>query len=116
MILSARSACDYESTFHLEVIERKGNWATIKYDGKTRRTKIRKDSEGREYLMPERYSMAPMFYPPKHYIHGGNAYRLEDGVLFTAAVLISGEVDDDWCEVMEIEEDAMKEIRKALEQ
>ena len=48
------------------------------------------------------------------YIHRGNAYRLEDGALFTAAVLLSGEPDTDWCEVMEIEEYDRAVIMNAL--
>ena len=59
--LTARSICDYNCIFELTVIERKGNWATIKRDGMTKRTKIYTDSDGNEYLMPEKYSMAPMF-------------------------------------------------------
>jgi hypothetical protein len=48
------------------------------------------------------------------YIHRDNAYRLEDGALFTAAVLLNGEPDTDWCEVMEIEEDDRAVIMNAL--
>jgi len=51
---------------------------------------------------------------PCAYIHRDNAYRLEDGALFTAAVLLSGEPDTDWCEVMEIEEDDRAVIMNAL--
>jgi len=59
--LTTRSICDADCFFSLSVIERKGSWATISYDKKNRRTKIRTDYQGREYLMPDRYSMAPIF-------------------------------------------------------
>jgi len=59
--LTARSVCDYDCIFSLDVIERKGCWATIKYMGRVSRTKIRTDESGVEYLMPEKYSMAPIF-------------------------------------------------------
>jgi len=58
--LTARSVCDYDCIFSLEVIERKGCWATIKYMGVVSRTKIKTDDRG-EYIMPKKYSMAPIF-------------------------------------------------------
>lgn len=61
--LTARSACDHECVFALEVLARKGGFATILQDGKTRRCKVR-EFEGREYLMPDSYSMAPVFRAP----------------------------------------------------
>ena len=59
--LTAKSICDSECIFSLNVIERKGNFATVKFQGNTKRTKVYIDSDGNEYLMPEKYSMAPMF-------------------------------------------------------
>jgi len=59
--LTARSLCDYNCIFELIVIERKGNFATIKHMGNTKRTKIHLDNDGNEYLMPEKYSMCPIF-------------------------------------------------------
>jgi hypothetical protein len=59
--LTAKSICDSNCTFTLKVVERNGNFATIKYDGKTRKTKVRIDIDGNEYLRPDNYSMAPMF-------------------------------------------------------
>ena len=58
--LTAKSICDHNCIFELEVIERKGNFATIKYDGKIRKTKVR-EIWGEEYLRPDTYSMAPTF-------------------------------------------------------
>jgi len=60
-ILTSRSLCDYDCIFKLTVIERKGNFATVKFMGNTKRTKIYSDSEGNEYLQPDKYSMAPRF-------------------------------------------------------
>jgi len=59
--LESRSICDYDCIFKLQVIERKGNFAKIKYQGIEKRTKVYADREGNEYLMPDKYSMAPMF-------------------------------------------------------
>jgi hypothetical protein len=58
--LQARSICDHTCVFTLKVIERKNMWAKINYNGKESRTKIHVDDRG-EFLMPERYSMAPIF-------------------------------------------------------
>lgn len=60
-ILTSRSICDYDCIFKLQVIERKGNFATIKRDGNIKKVKIRIDIDGNEFLMPDNYSMAPMF-------------------------------------------------------
>ena len=59
--LTSRSICDYNCIFKLEVIERKGNFATIKYMNEVKRVKIRIDSDGNEFLKPDNYSMAPTF-------------------------------------------------------
>lgn len=59
--LTARSICDNNCIFSLKVIDRKGNFATISYQGKTKRTKVYSDSEGNEYLQPDKYSMSPIF-------------------------------------------------------
>lgn len=60
-VLTARSIFDHNCIFRLTVLERKGNFATIEYEKTIRKTKIKVDYEGNEYLMPDRYSMAPMF-------------------------------------------------------
>lgn len=59
--LTSRSICDYNCIFELNVIERKGNFATIKYMNQTKRIKVKIDSDGNEYLQPDNYSMAPRF-------------------------------------------------------
>ncbi len=58
---TARSVCDYNCIFELFVINRTAKTATIKYNGEIRRTKIKTDYTGIEYLRPDDYSMAPMF-------------------------------------------------------
>jgi hypothetical protein len=59
--LTARSACDHNCHFSVKVIARKGGFVTILDDNRTRRVKVRADSEGNEYLMPDSYSMAPIY-------------------------------------------------------
>jgi hypothetical protein len=59
--LTSRSICDYNCIFSLEVISRKGNFATIKYMNQTRRTKVYSDRDGNEYLQPDKHSMSPIF-------------------------------------------------------
>ena len=59
--LSARSVCDYDCIFNCEVLARKGSFATVKFMGNEKRCKVRIDSDGREFLMPVNYSMAPVF-------------------------------------------------------
>ena len=59
--LTARSICDYNCIFTLNVISRKGNFATINYMNQTKRTKVYVDFDGTEYLQPEKYSMSPIF-------------------------------------------------------
>jgi hypothetical protein len=60
--LTAKSICDSECIFKVTVLIRKGNFATIKnFTGETKRTKVYTDSEGNEYLHPEKYSMSPIF-------------------------------------------------------
>ncbi len=59
--LTTSSICDHNCIFSLEVIARKGNFATVRFMGNTKRTKVRIGSDGNEYLMPENYSMAPIF-------------------------------------------------------
>lgn len=60
-ILTSRSICDYNCIFSLTVLERKGNFAKINYNGSVMRIKVRKDTEGNEFLIPATYSMAPIF-------------------------------------------------------
>jgi hypothetical protein len=56
-----RSICDSNCFFELFVIKRTAKTATIRYNGEIRRTKIKTDCSGIEYLRPDDYSMAPIF-------------------------------------------------------
>ena len=58
--LTARSICDHNCIFSLDVIERKNNFVKINYDGRIRRVKVYSDSNG-EFLRPDKYSFAPTF-------------------------------------------------------
>lgn len=60
--LSARSICDHDCIFTLEVLSRTERTAVVKYLGKTRRTKIH-NFNGEEMIRPDNYSMAPTFRP-----------------------------------------------------
>ncbi len=57
----SRSICDHNCLFELFVIKRTAKTATIRYNGEIRRTKIKVDCSGFEYLRPDDYSMAPIF-------------------------------------------------------
>jgi hypothetical protein len=43
------------------VLSRKGAFAVIKWMNDEKRKKVLIDSDGCEFIMPERYSMAPVF-------------------------------------------------------
>ena len=59
--LTTRSICDYNCIYTLEVLSRKGAFAVIKWMNDEKRKKVLIDSDGCEFIMPERYSMAPVF-------------------------------------------------------
>ena len=54
------SACDHNCVFVIEITKRTAKTVTFLRDGKERRAKIHTDDQG-EYIIPERYSMAPVF-------------------------------------------------------
>lgn len=59
--LTARSVCDYDCIFKVELIKRTAKTATIKYHGVPRRCKIHvRDGEEFIYALGT-YSMAPIF-------------------------------------------------------
>ena len=58
--LKARSVCDAKCFFTLTVLDRKGQFATVRFQGNEKRTKVRSD-DSCEYLRPDSYSMAPIF-------------------------------------------------------
>ena len=54
------SACDHECIFEIKVIKRTEKSITYNYMGETKRSKIHY-WDGDEEIIPERYSMAPVF-------------------------------------------------------
>lgn len=54
------SACDSNCVFVIKIIKRTDKTVTFERNGKTRRAKLFTDDRG-EYIIPERYSMAPVF-------------------------------------------------------
>lgn len=60
--LTARSVCDHECVFSVEVIDRKGRFATVRTSKGESRKKIYTGADGGEYLFAlGKYSMAPIF-------------------------------------------------------
>ena len=60
--LQARSACDYDTIFTAEVIERKGSFVTVNAMNNTKRVKVQKDQDGNEFIYAlGKYSMSPIF-------------------------------------------------------
>lgn len=57
---AAHSICDYDTVFIIEVVSRTEGMLTYKHLGNVRRSKIHVDAHG-EFVMPDRYSMAPVF-------------------------------------------------------
>jgi len=64
--LTARSICNYDCIYSLTILKRTAKTATFTgYSGTagaTRTSKIHTDPQGREYLRPDRWSMAPTFW------------------------------------------------------
>ena len=54
------SACDHNCVFTIEIVKRTAKTVTFLRNGKERRTKLFCDERG-EYIIPYRYSMAPVF-------------------------------------------------------
>lgn len=57
----SRSICDHECIFTIEVVKRTAKTVTYMYQGKERRSNIKLDEHGNEYIKPDNYSMAPVF-------------------------------------------------------
>ena len=60
------SACDHNCVFVVEIVKRTAKTVTFRRDGQERRAKIYADQNG-EYIVPERYSMAPVFRACREY-------------------------------------------------
>uniref|UniRef100_A0AAU8B7B2 Uncharacterized protein n=1 Tax=Dulem virus 34 TaxID=3145752 RepID=A0AAU8B7B2_9CAUD len=61
------SACDHNCVFVIEIVKRTAKTVTFRRDGQERRAKIYTDRDG-EYIIPERYSMAPVFRASREYV------------------------------------------------
>ena len=61
------SACDHNCVFVIEITKRTAKTVTFLRDGKERRAKIHTDGDG-EFIIPERYSMAPVFRASREYV------------------------------------------------
>jgi hypothetical protein len=59
--LKARSVCDWDCIFSVEVIERKGSFVTLKAQGNVSRKKVMTDDQGEYVFALGKYSMAPIF-------------------------------------------------------
>ena len=54
------SACDHNCIFTIRIVKRTEKTVTFERDGETSRAKLFSDERG-EYIIPDRYSMAPVF-------------------------------------------------------
>ena len=61
------SACDHNCIFVVEIVKRTAKTVTFRRNGQERRAKIHTDNNG-EYIIPERYSMAPVFRASREYV------------------------------------------------
>lgn len=59
--LTARSICDYDCIYSVQVLERKGGFATVKAQGNIRRVKVMNTGDGEFIYALGKYSMAPIF-------------------------------------------------------
>lgn len=55
-----RSVCDHNCIFVIRIVKRTEKTVTFERNGETRRTKLFSDERG-EYIIPDRYSMSPVF-------------------------------------------------------
>lgn len=61
------SACDHNCVYVIKIIKRTEKTITFLRDGEEKRTKLFADKDG-EYIMPDRYSMAPVFRATREYL------------------------------------------------
>lgn len=60
--ITARAICDADCIFTAHVLERKGNFVTVKVQGEVSRKKISLDMDGNEVVYAlGKYSMCPVF-------------------------------------------------------
>lgn len=73
------SACDHNCVFVVEIVKRTAKTVTFRRDGQERRAKIYTDHDG-EYIIPERYSMAPVFRASSEYLEAKEGEEIQDPV------------------------------------
>lgn len=73
------SACDHNCVFVVEIVKRTAKTVTFRRDGQERRVKIYTDHDG-EYIIPERYSMAPVFRASSEYLEAEEVEEIQDPV------------------------------------
>lgn len=61
------SVCDHNCVFVIEIVKRTAKTVVFLRNGKERRAKIHTDADG-EYIIPDRYSMAPVFRACQEYV------------------------------------------------
>jgi hypothetical protein len=59
--LTARSICDSDCIFSVEVLERKGSFVSVKVQGNIKRVKVFSDESGEYIFAMGKYSMCPIF-------------------------------------------------------
>ncbi|MCL1789832.1 MAG: hypothetical protein FWG40_00485 [Peptococcaceae bacterium] len=64
-----RSICDHNCIYTILVLDRTDKTIVFSDDGRIRRSKIRVDKDG-EYLIPDRYSMAPVYRAHRDHVKG----------------------------------------------
>ena len=58
----ARSVCDSDCKFYIRVLQRSAKFLTfLDLDGNVKKSIIKVDSDGNEFIRPEKYSFAPVF-------------------------------------------------------
>ena len=73
------SACDHNCVFVVEIGKRTAKTVTFRREGQERRAKIYTDHDG-EYIIPERYSMAPGFRASSEYLEAEEVEEIQDPV------------------------------------
>lgn len=61
------SACDHNCVFVVEIVKRTAKTVTFRRNGQERRAKVYCDDHG-EFIVPDRYSMAPVFRACREYV------------------------------------------------
>ena len=65
---TARSACDHNCVFTITILSRTDKTVAYTQDNRTRRSKIHTDHNG-EFVIPDQYSMAPVFRAMSEVMH-----------------------------------------------